>query len=162
LLLRLLPYTETKLQLSIDPIKFDRILTRLVNDGLRIRPQSIWENHREYRVSRKDNDLKIIGPFGGNRQWCLQTMGAISQTEIGVVLNLRMRLCNEHLLLMMATLGFMLFMLVQIFSSADGGTISVSKLPILFPLGFMYFAIVFGTRYEASKIVQLLDRTFNE
>jgi hypothetical protein len=151
LLLRLLPYTETKLQLSIDPIKFDRILTRLVNDGLRIRPQSIWENHREYRVSRKDNDLKIIGPFG-----------AISQTEIGVVLNLRMRLCNEHLLLMMATLGFMLFMLVQIFSSADGGTISVSKLPILFPLGFMYFAIVFGTRYEASKIVQLLDRTFNE
>ena len=115
MLLKLLPYTETKLQLSIDPIKFDRILTRIVNDGLQVRSQSIWENHREYRVSRQDNELKIIGPFGGNRQWCLQTRGSISQTDIGVVLNLRMRLCNQHLLLMLATLGFMSFMFIQIF-----------------------------------------------
>jgi hypothetical protein len=161
LLLRLLPYTETKLQLSIDPIKFDRILTRIVNDGLRWRSQSIWENHREYRVSRQDRELKIIGPFGGSRQWCLQTRGAISQTEIGVILNLRMTLCNEHLLLVVAVLGFMSFTFTRIFTSVDG-TMSVSKLPILFPIVFMYCAIVFAIHYEAGKIVQLLDRTFNE
>jgi hypothetical protein len=157
----LLPYREAKLKLSIDTIKFDRVLSQIIASGLQIRSQSIWENHREYRVSAQDKELKIVGPFGGSRQWCLLTRVKIEQNGRNTDLSLKMRLCNEHIFILVGTIGFMLFVFTQVFRNIDITT-SVLKIHMLFPIIFIYIAIVWIVRYETNIIIQLLDRTFKQ